>query len=73
MTITSSAALPWRKLVQMTRSGFLVITAIACALGAAEATAYEHRLIVQTALATLVFAWLMLADLQMCLFITNKL
>jgi AmiR/NasT family two-component response regulator len=43
-------------LVQMTRPGFLVITAVACFLGTAIAAACGHRPNVWTAVATLVLA-----------------
>lgn len=46
-------------LVQMTRPGFLVITAVACVLGTAVAAACGHGPNVWTALATLVLAVLM--------------
>ncbi len=52
-------ALPWPTLVQMTRPGFLVITAVACVLGTAVAAACGHGPHVWTALATLVLAVLM--------------
>jgi 1,4-dihydroxy-2-naphthoate octaprenyltransferase len=59
MTSPSSTALPWHTLVQMTRPGFLVITAVACVLGTAVAAACGHGPHVWTALATLVLAVLM--------------
>jgi AmiR/NasT family two-component response regulator len=43
-------------LVQMTRPGFLVITAVACVLDTAIAAACGHRPNVWTAVATLVLA-----------------
>lgn len=49
----------WRTLVQMTRPGFLVITAVACVLGASVAVACGHELNVWTALAALLLAVLM--------------
>ena len=55
----TSAQLPWRTLVQMTRPGFLVITAVACVLGTAVAAACGHGPNVWTALATLTLAVLM--------------
>jgi len=54
-----SPLLPWRTLVQMTRPGFLVITAVACVLGVSVAAACGHGPNVWTALATLVLAVLM--------------
>lgn len=54
-----STALHWRTLVQMTRPGFLVITAVACVLGTAVAVACGHGPNVWTAMATLVLAVLM--------------
>jgi len=54
-----STLLPWRTLVQMTRPGFLVITAVACVLGVSVAAACGHGPNVWTALATLVLAVLM--------------
>ncbi len=59
MTSSPSTALHWRTLVQMTRPGFLVITAVACVLGTVVAAACGHRPNVWTALATLVLAVLM--------------
>jgi len=59
MTSPPSTALHWRTLVQMTRPGFLVITAVACVLGTAVAAACGHGPNVWTALATLVLAVLM--------------
>jgi 1,4-dihydroxy-2-naphthoate polyprenyltransferase len=59
MTFTPSTALPWRTLVQMTRPGFLVITAVACVLGTAVAAACGHGPNVWMALATLALAVLM--------------
>jgi 1,4-dihydroxy-2-naphthoate octaprenyltransferase len=59
MTSRSSTALPWHTLVQMTRPGFLVITAVACVLGTAVAAACGHGPNVWTALATLVLAVMM--------------
>jgi len=59
MTSRTSTALPWHTLVQMTRPGFLVITAVACVLGTAVAAACGHGPNVWTALATLVLAVLM--------------
>ena len=52
-------SLPWLTLVQMTRPGFLVITAVACVLGTAVAAACGHGPNVWTALATLLLAVLM--------------
>ena len=52
-------SLPWLTLVQMTRPGFLVITAVACVLGTAVAAACGHGPHVWSALATLVLAVLM--------------
>jgi 1,4-dihydroxy-2-naphthoate octaprenyltransferase len=52
-------SLPLLTLVQMTRPGFLVITAVACVLGTAVAAACGHGPHVWTALATLVLAVLM--------------
>lgn len=49
----------WRTLVQMTRPGFLVITAVACVLGASVAVACGHGPNVWTALAALLLAVLM--------------
>ena len=49
----------WRTLVQMTRPGFLVITAVACVLGASVAVACGHEPNVWTALAALLLAVLM--------------
>ena len=57
MNLTS--ALPWRTLLQMTRPGFLVITAVACVLGTVVAAACGHGPNMWTALATLVLAVLM--------------
>ncbi len=57
--MTDQKSLPWRTLVQMTRPGFLVITAVACVLGASVAAACGHGPNVWTALATLVLAVLM--------------
>lgn len=54
-----STPLPWRTLVQMTRPGFLIITAVACVLGTSVAVAYGHGLNLWTALATLLLAVLM--------------
>ena len=59
MTSSPSTALHWRTLVQMTRPGFLVITAVACVLGTVVAAACGHSPNVWTALATLVLAVLM--------------
>jgi 1,4-dihydroxy-2-naphthoate polyprenyltransferase len=59
MTSPPSTALHWRTLVQMTRPGFLVITAVACVLGTAVAVACGHWPNLWTALATLVLAVLM--------------
>jgi len=59
MTFRTSTALPWHTLVQMTRPGFLVITAVACVLGTAVAAACGHGPNVWTALATLVLAVMM--------------
>jgi 1,4-dihydroxy-2-naphthoate octaprenyltransferase len=59
MTSRTSTALPWHTLVQMTRPGFLVITAVACVLGTAVAAACGHGPNVWTALATLVLAVMM--------------
>jgi 1,4-dihydroxy-2-naphthoate octaprenyltransferase len=59
MTSPPSTALHWRTLVQMTRPGFLVITAVACVLGTAVAIACGHWPNLWTALATLVLAVLM--------------
>jgi 1,4-dihydroxy-2-naphthoate polyprenyltransferase len=59
MTSPPSTTLPWRTLVQMTRPGFLVITAVACVLGTAVASACGHGPNAWTALATLVLAVLM--------------
>ena len=59
MTSPSSTALHWRTLVQMTRPGFLVITAVACLLGTAVAAVCGHGPNAWTALATLVLAVLM--------------
>ena len=59
MTSRSSTDLPWHTLVQMTRPGFLVITAVACVLGTAVAAACGHGPNVWTALATLVLAVMM--------------
>jgi 1,4-dihydroxy-2-naphthoate octaprenyltransferase len=56
---SASAQLPWRTLVQMTRPGFLVITAVACVLGTLVAAVCGHGPNVWTALATLVLAVLM--------------
>ena len=52
-------SLPWLTLVQMTRPGFLVITAVACVLGTAVAAACGNGPNAWTALATLVLAVLM--------------
>jgi 1,4-dihydroxy-2-naphthoate octaprenyltransferase len=52
-------SLTWLTLVQMTRPGFLVITAVACVLGTAVAAACGHGPHVWSALATLVLAVLM--------------
>ncbi|MEN9619760.1 MAG: hypothetical protein RL406_1997 [Pseudomonadota bacterium] len=52
-------SLPWLTLVQMTRPGFLVITAVACVLGTAVAAACGHGPNAWTALATLLLAVLM--------------
>jgi 1,4-dihydroxy-2-naphthoate polyprenyltransferase len=52
-------SLSWLTLVQMTRPGFLVITAVACVLGTAVAVACGHGPNVWTALATLILAVLM--------------
>ena len=52
-------SLPWRTLVQMTRPGFLVITAVACVLGTSVAAACGYGPHMWTALATLVLAVLM--------------
>ncbi len=49
----------WRTLVQMTRPGFLVITAVACVLGASVAVACGHDPNAWTALAALLLAVLM--------------
>ena len=49
----------WRTLVQMTRPGFLAITAVACLLGTSVAVASGHRPNGWTALATLLLAVLM--------------
>jgi 1,4-dihydroxy-2-naphthoate octaprenyltransferase len=57
--MTDQKTLPWRMLVQMTRPGFLVITAVACVLGTSVAAACGHMPNVWTALATLVLAVLM--------------
>lgn len=59
MPTPPSTALRWRTLVQMTRPGFLVITAVACVLGTVVAAACGHGPQVGTALATLVLAVLM--------------
>lgn len=59
MSLLLHTTLPWRTLVQMTRPGFLVITAVACVLGAAVAVADGHAPSVWTAFATLVLAVLM--------------
>jgi 1,4-dihydroxy-2-naphthoate octaprenyltransferase len=59
MTSPSSTVLPWRTLVQMTRPGFLVITAVACVLGTVVAAACGHGPNMWTAMATLVLAVLM--------------
>jgi 1,4-dihydroxy-2-naphthoate octaprenyltransferase len=59
MTTQLHTSLPWHTLVQMTRPGFLVITAVACVLGTAVAAACGHGPHVWTALATLVLAVLM--------------
>ena len=59
MTTQLHTSLPWRTLVQMTRPGFLVITAVACVLGTAVAAACGHGPNVWTALATLMLAVLM--------------
>jgi len=52
-------SLPWLTLVQMTRPGFLVITAVACVLGTAVAAACGHGPNLWMALATLTLAVLM--------------
>jgi 1,4-dihydroxy-2-naphthoate octaprenyltransferase len=59
MTDSLHTSLSWRTLVQMTRPGFLVITAVACVLGTAVAAACGHGPNAWTALATLVLAVLM--------------
>lgn len=52
-------SLTWRRLVQMTRPGFLVITAVACVLGTAVAAACGHTPHMWTASTTLLLAVLM--------------
>jgi 1,4-dihydroxy-2-naphthoate polyprenyltransferase len=59
MTIQLHTSLPWRTLVQMTRPGFLAITAVACVLGTAVAAACGHGPNGWTAFATLVLAVVM--------------
>jgi 1,4-dihydroxy-2-naphthoate octaprenyltransferase len=59
MTSHLHTSLPLSTLVQMTRPGFLVITAVACVLGTAVAAACGHGPHLWMALATLVLAVLM--------------
>jgi 1,4-dihydroxy-2-naphthoate octaprenyltransferase len=59
LAYNTSVQLPWRTLVQMTRPGFLVITAVACVLGTAVAAACGHGPNLWTALTTLMLAVLM--------------
>jgi 1,4-dihydroxy-2-naphthoate octaprenyltransferase len=49
-------SLPWCTLVQMTRPGFLVITAVACVLGISVAALCGHGIHMWTTLAALVLA-----------------
>jgi 1,4-dihydroxy-2-naphthoate octaprenyltransferase len=55
--------LPWRTLLQMTRPGFLVLSAVACLLGTAVAAASGYGPNVWTALITLMLAVLGLVGL----------